>query len=438
MNVARLNCSHGDWPTRRQWVKWIRELSPAIAPVGILVDLQGPKFRIGELSGGMMTVAAGRTLTVGPREATIPITQANVLRELKSGTRLLLGDGNVELKLGKCMGENYSATAMSGGIVRSRQGITLVGRVFHCEALTPKDHKDIKEAASCDADYIALSYVHTASDIRKLRKAVDKYDKTILLCAKIETRDAVKNIDEIAQDVDIVMVARGDMGLQMEIEEVPMAQKRIIEHSTRFGKPVITATQMLESMISNPRPTRAEATDVANAILDGTDAVMLSGETAAGQYPVECVRTMVRIAERTESHFDRTQIEEDFVERALSSISRTEAVAHSVVDLSKLVRPCAIITTTASGQTAKLVAKFRPRSPILCATWSKKVQAQLAVVWGIEAALVPIPKTTEAAMNSAMRVFQGTKSLRKGDLAILTAGVPVGLGQTNLILTKVV
>lgn len=439
MNVARLNCSHGDWDTRKRWVRWIRDLSSDISPVAILADLQGPKFRIGEIPGGMMTVAAGHALTVGPREATIPIHQKEVLKELKTGGRLLLGDGNVELRLGVSTGENFKATAMSGGIVRSRQGVTLVGRVFECNPLTRKDFTDIKEACACGVDFIALSYVHTAQDIQKLRKQVDKYDKSILLCAKIETRAAVRNIDEIANAADIVMVARGDMGLQMEIEEIPMAQKRIIEHSTRLGKPVITATQMLESMISNPRPTRAETTDVANAILDGTDAVMLSGETAAGQYPLECVRTMARIAERTECHFDCTQIEQDYHERALATISHTEAVAHAAVDLSRVTRSCAIVTTTTSGQTARLVAKFRPRSPILCATWTKRVQAQMAVIWGVQAAIIPSSKDTEQAAESAIRIFEKARCLRKGDLAILTAGVPVGVaGRTNLILTKVV
>ena len=438
MNVARLNCSHGDWETRRRWVKWIRELSTDIGPVGILADLQGPKFRIGEIPGTMMTVTAGHVLTVGPKDATIPIIQKEVLQELKPGGRLLLGDGNVELKLGKSAGGNFKATAMSGGIVRSRQGVTLVGKSFHCESLTPKDFKDIKEACACGVDFIALSYVHTAEDIQKLRKEVDKYDKSILLCAKIETRAAVNNIADIVAAVDTVMVARGDMGLQMPIEEVPIAQKKIIEHCTRLGKPVITATQMLESMINNPRPTRAETTDVANAILDGSDAVMLSAETASGQYPEECVRTMAHIAERIEPHLDRTRIEHDFHERALSSISHTEAVAHSVVNLSQLIKSCAIVTTTTSGQTARLVAKFRPRAPILCATWSKRVQAQMAMVWGVQASLIPAPKDTDAAINNAVKIFERSKLLQKGDLAILTAGVPVGTGKTNLILTKVV
>ncbi|MEA2554619.1 MAG: pyruvate kinase [Fimbriimonadaceae bacterium] len=439
MNVARLNCSHGDWDTRRRWVKWIRELSPGIAPIAILVDLQGPKFRIGEVPGGLMTVAAGQTLTVGPQEATIPIIQPEVLKELDSNCRLLLGDGNVELKLGRQLGANFEAKAVSGGTVRSRQGITIVGRTFECSCLTDKDRADIKEAAACDVDYIALSYVHHALDVEELRREVDQYDTEIRLCAKIETRAAVKEIDDIAKAVDLVMVARGDLGLQMEIEEVPIAQKRIIEHSTRLGKPVITATQMLESMISNPRPTRAEATDVANAILDGTDALMLSAETAAGQYPIECVKTMVRIAEHTEPYFDRTRIENDFHERATHSITHTEAVAHSVVDLSQFIKPRAIITTTTSGQTSRLVSKFRPRAPILCVTWSTKVQAQMAVVWGVTAALIPAPENTDDAIKHALEVFVSAKRLKTGDLAVLTAGVPVGVaGHTNLILTKVV
>lgn len=439
MNVARLNCSHGDWDTRRKWVGWLREMSTPISPVAILADLQGPKFRIGELPGGMITVKAGQSLTVGPNAATLPITQPEILRELSPNGRLLLGDGNVELKLGRQEGTNFSATVMSGGVVRSRQGVTLVGRVFECSALTEKDYEDIREAAACGVDYIALSYVHSANDVKELRAEVDKYDPAILLCAKIETRAAVRDIASIAAEVDSLMVARGDMGLQMEIEEVPLAQKRIIEHATRLGKPVITATQMLESMISNPRPTRAEATDVANAILDGTDAVMLSAETASGQYPLECVRMMARIAEKTEVCLDRTRLEQDFDERALNSISHTEAVAHAVVDLSALVKPKAIVTTTTSGQTSRLVSKFRPKAPILCATWSKRVHSQMALLWGVESALIPIPETTDGAVEDALKAFVEARVLRKGDLAILTAGVPVGVaGHTNLILTKVV
>jgi pyruvate kinase len=438
MNVARLNCSHGDWETKRRWIKWIRELNPEYGRVAILADLQGPKFRLGDIEGGSIELVPDQSVSIGP-SGDLPVTQEDVLGALCPNCRVLLGDGNVEIKLGQAKGENWDAKAVSGGAVRSRQGVTVVGRSFKCEVITDKDREDLAEATAAGVDYIALSYVRDADDINALRKLVNERDDSIRLCAKIETKEALKNIEEIVRAVDLVMVARGDLGLQMDFEEVPIAQKRIIQMCTRIGKPVITATQMLESMITAPRPTRAEATDVANAILDGTDALMLSGETAAGQYPVECVRTLVKIAEEVEKHLDRAAIERDFRERLKEGVSATEAVAHAVSDLAAFTRPDAILTTTTSGQTARLVSKFRPKVPIYCATWSTRVQAQMAVVWGVEALCVPLPTTTDEVIEHAIDAFFRAKRLKSGDEIIVTAGVPAGsAGNTNLILTQTV
>lgn len=430
MNVARLNCSHGDWDTKRRWIDWIRKHSPDVAPIGILADLQGPKFRLGVLPEGVREIRAGEQLTVGP-SADLPIHQQDILAVMGPGDRILLGDGDIEIRVGVAQGENFAARAISGGVVKSKQGVTLVGKVFHTSCLTDKDLKDIEEACAAGVDFIALSYVHRASDIRDLREHVERHRRGIRLCAKIETRDAVKNIHEIAVESDLVMVARGDMGLQMDIEDVPLAQKTIIRAARRAGKPVITATQMLESMTNAPRPTRAEATDVANAILDGTDAVMLSGETAAGKYPLEAVRYMARIAEKAEGTFDDRPLLEIDSERT----DEGTAIAHAVARLAKMIRPKAILTTTTSGQTARLVSKYRPRVPILCATWNSSTYRQMAAVWGVEAVHMGLPSSTDEQIEQAIEAFTRRKRLKLGDTIIVSAGVPAGTpGNTNLIM----
>ncbi len=439
MNVARINCSHGDWDTRRRWIEWIRELSPEVGPIAILADLQGPKFRIGELAPEGIVLTPGQTVTLGEGDVQIPIVQSEILTAMSGGGRLLMGDGEIELRLTSHRGSRHEAKVVSGGVLKSRKGVTLVGKVFDVPALTDKDRVDALEAVKAGVDIIAQSYVKSAADVKELRDMVCSIDDSIALCAKIEMRQGIKDLANILDVVDIVMVARGDMGLQMEIEDVPIMQKRIIQACTSCGTPVITATQMLESMISAPRPTRAEATDVANAVLDGSDAIMLSAETSIGKYPVECVRMMARIAEKAEAIYDREKIERDFVERTGSGVGLTDAISHSVSRLAHLIRPKAIVTTTTSGQTPRLVSKFRPKAPILCATWNDRTYHQMGVVWGVEAIKVPPPKGTEDAIQTAIDEFRKLKRLKVGDMVIITAGVPAGTpGNTNLILTQVV
>jgi pyruvate kinase len=439
MNVARINCSHGDWETRRQWVAWIRELSPSIAPVAILFDLQGPKFRIGELPEEGLELRPGQVVTLGREGADIPVHQPEILAALGKKGRLLLGDGEIELQMMVDDTEPFDARVVNGGRLKSRKGVTMVGKVFDVPALTAKDRVDAEEAMLAGADMIALSYVKNASDVRELREIVDRHDPDVAICAKIEMRQGIKDLDNILRVVDVVMVARGDMGLQMDIEDVPIMQKQIINECTEAGTPVITATQMLESMINLPRPTRAEATDVANAILDGTDAIMLSAETSVGKYPFECVRTMVRIAEKVELIYDRAKIEREFQAKVVTGVGHQDAIAHAVSDLAHLIKPDAILTTSTSGQTPRLVSKFRPKAPILCATWRDKTYHQMAVVWGVEAIKVAKPESTDQEIRTATREFIGCKRLKKGDLIIVTAGVPAGQpGNTNLILTQVV
>lgn len=442
MNVARINCSHGDWEARLRWVQWIREQSPKVAPIAILADLQGPKFRIGDVADGRILLETGAVVTIGNSTGvTIPIHQHEILEAISPNARLLLGDGEIELRVVTALTSGtFEARVVTGGPISNRKGVTLVGKVFDVPALTDKDREDVVAAAAAGVDYIALSYVKSAADVRQLRRLVDDLGgKHIGLCAKIEMRQGIKELDEILKLVDLVMVARGDMGLQMEIEQVPLMQKHIICECTVSGKPVITATQMLESMINSPRPTRAEATDVANAVLDGTDALMLSGETAAGKFPIECVRTMVRIAEAAEAHYDRRRLELEFAERAKVGVGHTDAIAHAVSEIAQLVRPKAIICTTTSGQTPRLVSKFRPKPPILCATWDKATHHKLAVVWGVESFQIPLPSSTDAIIRDATDELLRQRRIKVGDMVIITAGVPAGSpGNTNMIVTETV
>ncbi len=442
MNVARLNCSHGDWPTKRRWIAWLRELSPAIAPVAILADLQGPKFRVGDLPNNAVDLPTGTTVTVGaPVEGVacaVPILQEEILNVMRPGDRLLLGDGEIEIKLGASIAPYaWRGKMVVGGTLKSRKGVTVVARQFDVPALSEKDIEDLEEAVAAGCDMIALSYVKHAADVLALREHLRRLESPARVCAKIETREAIRDLESILPVVDIVMVARGDMGLQMDIEEVPPAQKHIIERCSAIGVPVITATQMLESMVTNPRPTRAEAGDVFNAVLDGTDAVMLSGETAAGMYPTECVRTMARLAEEGESRFDRYRIERRV--KARVDVQPTDAIAQAVATLERQIRARAILTTSTSGQTPRLVSKYRPHAPILCATDNPTTARFLAVVWGVEAALIPDAVFADDVFPAAMETFRRAKRLKAGDVVVFTAGVPAGVpGNTNLIMVQTV
>jgi pyruvate kinase len=438
MNVARINCSHGDWETRRRWITWIRELSPKVGPVAVMVDLQGPKFRIGDLPGGGILLETGHVVRIGMGpDVAVPIDQPEILHAMKAHGRLLLGDGEIELRILGAAGQtSFDAKVVVGGTLSGHKGVTLVGKAFDVPALTPKDMADAEEAVRSGADAVALSYVKSAADVRELRRVLDRLGSEAAICAKIEMKQGIHDLEEILHVVDFVMVARGDMGLQMEIEDVPFVQKRIIRECTRAGRPVITATQMLESMIHVPRPTRAEATDVANAVLDGTDALMLSGETATGAFPIESVRTMARIAEKAEGFFDRTLIEREFHDRH-GNQNRTDAIAHAACNLSHFCNSRAILCSSTSGQTPRLLSKFRPSVPILCVSPTEATRRRMAFVWGVEAAPIPPATSTDETVRDAIDVFFREKRLKIGDVVVVTAGVPPGVaGNTNMILTE--
>lgn len=439
MDMARLNCSHGDWESKGAWIEWLRENAPQIA---VLADLQGPKFRIGDMGEGL-ELEPETMVTVGEGGAQIPIDQPEILAAMEPGADLLLGDGEIELRIVAVAGKNrFEARVVNGGLLKSRKGVTLVGKVFDTPSLTRKDLDDVREAVGRGVDFVALSYVKSAADLRELRRVIDRMPggAGIRLCAKIETPAAVDDLPNILKVADVIMVARGDLGLQMAMDEVPIIQKSIIEACTWAGVPVITATQMLESMIENPRPTRAEATDIANAVLDGTDALMLSGETAAGKHPIECVRTMARIALTAETRFDRLRIDAAWRARVKEgSVDHTDAIAHAVGSLAGQLAPAAVVTTTTSGLTPRRVSKFRPGVPILCATYDDRTRRQLGIVWGVEAITMPLAESTDETVQGAIDAFLRAGRLQCGDLVIVTAGVPAGhAGNTNLIMTQVV
>lgn len=439
MNVARLNCSHGEWSDKRQWIDWIRKHNRSIAPIGIMADLQGPKFRIGAIDPSGIAIKAGQIVTVGHEGgALIPLDEGPIWDGIEPGRRVLLGDGDIELRIQAVDGGLAQARVISGGIVHGRRGITVSHKSFLVPCITSKDLGDIREAAEAGVDFIALSYVRSGADMLELRRLVDQYDPSIRLVAKVETPEALKDIDGIIRASDVVMVARGDLGLQMSLEDVPVAQKKIIHRCAIHGRPVITATQMLESMMKNPRPTRAEASDVANAIFDGTDAVMLSGETAAGDYPVETVETMARIARKAETmaSLDQRLIDQD-KDRPIGTA--TDAVAASAVKLADALKAKAIVCSSTSGLTPRLVSRHRPAAPIYCCTWNHRTQQILSMNWGVRAVYDDLPQTGDEAVETAIQAFVKRKKLKAGDRVVVVAGIPAGQpGHTNLILVRTV
>ncbi|MCS7220273.1 MAG: pyruvate kinase [Anaerolineae bacterium] len=425
MDVARLNFSHGDHAMYKEIVGRIRAASEQSKhPVGILMDLQGPKLRVGAiLPGGVrLDVGAEVALTTEPiigRPGRVPVQFADLPRVVRPGDRVLLDDGLLELQVRSIREDEVICEVITGGTLTSHKGMNLPQVPLDIPTITEKDQEDLRFAIAYQADWIALSFVRTAADVHDLKamiKALCGPEQPPLVVAKIERPEAVANLDEIIEAADAIMVARGDLGIETSPEAVPMIQKTIIAKCNQAGVPVITATQMLESMVRNPRPTRAEASDVANAVLDGTDAIMLSGETAIGMYPVEAVRTMACIAEAAE--------------RCLSPTLRTprqphviaEAVAHAGVDLAMLLEAKAILAPTVSGYTARLLSRLRPCCPIIAVTPNPIIQRQLTLYWGVEPLLSPRAADTDSMIAGAVRAAQEHGYVRQGDLVVITAG----------------
>lgn len=442
--VLRLNYSHGTQAQQAARAEMARAIARELGiHIGILADLQGPKMRIGDIPGGSVILREGVTvvLTAQPTpgaEGQIPFAEPEVLADIRPGARILLDDGALELRAVGADEGGVSAQVVVGGVLSSRKGVALPDTEVRLASLTAKDRDDARAAVAAGVDFVALSFVRSAAnveDLRGLLRGLGAEDMPIV--AKIEKREALARFPEILTVADAIMVARGDLGVEIPPEDVPIHQKAIVRQCNAAGKPVIIATQMLQSMIDNPRPTRAEASDVANAILDGADAVMLSGETAVGHYPVDAVAMMSKIGRATEAHFPYAARLWEASEARATTI--TDAISQATCEIAQELGAKAIIASTRSGHTARMVAKYRPQTPILAPTPDLKVAARLALAWGVEPLLVPQFDTTDEMIAQAVNAAKGRGWVHPGDVVVITAGVPIGgTGRTNMLKVHVV
>ena len=438
MNVARINFSHGTHAQHAETVARVRRVAEEMGrPIAILGDLQGPRIRIGALSQPF-ELAEGRELVLAPEadahDAEIPVTYALLADDVAAGDRILVDDGLLEFVVLAVADRRVRVRVVHGGLLKSHKGMNLPGVQVSAPSITDKDREDVRFAIEQGLEYLALSFVRRAEDIAGLRALLPR---DMLIVAKIEKDSALENIESIVRESDGVMVARGDLGVELPFEEVPFAQKRIIAIANKLGRPVITATQMLESMITHPRPTRAEASDVANAILDGTDAVMLSAETAAGEFPRLAVEAMTRIIREIERQ-RRAQPPEAWRE-AGGVVSNEFAIAAASAAAVRMLNAPVLIVFTKSGFSARIVASQRPGVPILVLTDIPRTYRQLALVWGVIPELVPHAATYEAMVRTALDVVRRRGLAHAGDRVIVTAGVPFDVpGTTNTLKVETV
>ncbi len=433
MDAARLNFSHGDRKEHRHRIRMIRqEAVKAGRHIAIIQDLQGPKLRVGDMKDGAITLRPGSEVAVTTRTVIgtsdmISVTYRRLVKDLQEGDRILLDDGRLELRVIRKNGGILRCKVLTGGILRSHKGVNLPGTHLSLPSVSQKDKEDLLFGAEQGVDYIALSFVRSAEDIVSTRRFIRTLSRQTPIIAKIEKPEAVENLDEIISAADGIMVARGDLGVEVSPEQVPLLQKAIISACNRAEKPVITATQMLESMIENPQPTRAEASDVANAILDGTDCVMLSGETAMGKYPVQAVEVMNRIAVQAETSV--CPIPPD-----MHVATAGESVAHAACRAAEEQQASAIVAFTQSGSTALLVSKHRPAVSIIAATPVARIARLVSLYWGVMPILVKTKRTTDDMITSVERAMLRQKIVEAQDLIVITAGVPVGVeGSTNMM-----
>ena len=436
MDVARLNFSHGTQTEHLEVITTVRRIAERLGKsIAILQDLAGLKIRIGEIASGAVMLEAGAPFTLTTRQVLgsrqeVSVDYPHLTEDVQRGDRLLLSDGDLELEVIGTTGEDVHCRVITGGTLASRKGINLPARSITTPTVTDKDRDDLTFGLRHGVDYVAQSFVRTAADVLEVRGMIHGHGSTVPLIAKIETQDALTNIDEIIDSVDGVMVARGDLGVAVPLATVPRLQKMLIAKANRAGKPVITATQMLRSMQDSPRPTRAEVTDVANAVLDGTDAIMLSEETAIGRFPLEAVRMMAAIASDAESVFPF----EAWIHRFETGGPLPDAVARAACSMAADIDAAAIVTCTQSGGTARRVARYRPRAPILAPTPHAETYRRLALVWGITPLLNQSQLTTDDLIVGALGAALASTRVQRGDTVVITAGVPVGRpGMTNLI-----
>ena len=443
MNVARLNFSHGDYDEHRNRIETIRDIREKLdQPIAIILDTKGPEIRTRDFEGGEATLKEGSEFVLRPgdepgNENGCSITHDRLASEVKKGDVILIDDGLIKLTVRRIEGDSVVTIVENGGVVKNKKGINIPGVDISLPILTDKDKSDLLFGIREQVDFIAASFVRNKEDVFAIREFLDENGgENIHIISKIENTHAVENLDEIIAASDGVMVARGDLGVEIPAEQVPIVQKDIIKKCNFVGKPVITATQMLDSMMKNPRPTRAEVTDVYNAILDGTDAVMLSGETAAGSYPIEAVQTMGRIAESAEMHLKRNfRSSRKYVDEE----SLTSAVSLAAVKLATDLDAKAILTPTGSGYTAKRIAKYRPNCDIIAFSDREYIRRRLSVVWGVETLSMRVFTDAYALTRSIVRKAEKAGYLRTGDIAVMTAGIPLGVrGTTNTLRVETV
>ena len=438
MNVARFNFSHGSYEEHKGRLDNLKAIRAELGkPVAALLDTKGPEIRLKEFKNGVEMLEAGQTFTLTTREVEgtkeiCSITYKDLPQDVHEGGTIMLDDGLIKLRITNVTDTDITCEVLNSGKIKNKKGVNVPGVHLSMPYLSQRDRDDIIFGVQQGFDFIAASFVRTAQDVYDIRNLLNEYDSNICIIAKIENREGVNNIDSILAAADAVMVARGDLGVEIDFTELPGIQKNIIERSFSFGKPIVTATQMLDSMIVNPRPTRAETSDVANAIYDGTSAIMLSGETAAGAYPVEALKTMSAIAERTENevHYRDNRL----VDAGNGQISVSDATAHAACLTAKDVNASAIVTVSESGNTARLLSKYRPAQPIIACVMNEQVQRQLAISWGITPLMMALAHSTDELIEMSTSLAKENGYLHDGELAVVTAGVPVGVsGTTNMI-----
>ena len=438
MNVARFNFSHGSHEEHLGRLEKLKALREELGkPVAALLDTKGPEIRLKDFKNGVENLVAGQTFTLTTRDVEgtneiCSITYKDLPMDVEPNGTIMLDDGLIKLQIQTVNDTDIVCTVLNNGKIKNKKGVNVPGVHLSMPYMSQRDKDDIIFGIQQGYDFIAASFVRTAQDVYDIRNLLNQYDSNIRIIAKIENREGVNNIDSILAAADAVMVARGDLGVEIDFTELPGIQKTIIDRSFSFGKPIVTATQMLDSMIVNPRPTRAEISDVANAIYDGTSAIMLSGETAAGAYPVEALKTMSAIAERTEQegfHLRGRQMDSN-----PGKISVSDATAHAACLTARDVNAAAIVTVSESGTTARLLSKYRPQQPIIACVMREQVQRQLSLSWGITPLMMSLAHSTDELIEMSTALAKENGFLHNGELAVVTAGVPVGIsGTTNMI-----
>lgn len=440
MNVARFNFSHGSH--KEQLVKYNRVLKVRKElglPVATLLDTKGPEIRLRDFEGGKVELVSGQQFVLTTEEIMgtaerATISYKNLKNDINVGTTILIDDGLIEMTVEEIKGEDIVCKVINGGFVSNHKGVNVPGAILSMPYISEVDLADIVFGVEHGFDFIAASFVRTREDIQEVRKIVEDRGSKIKIIAKIENMQGIQNLEEIINVADGIMVARGDMGVEIPLEEVPILQKKMIKMAVAQGKHVITATQMLESMIKNPRPTRAEATDIANAIYDGTTAIMLSGESAAGLYPVEAVKTMSRIAERAEQDIDYRGRMQRVKEDRQETPDITTAISYATCSVASDLNAAAIITVTMSGFTANMIARYKPGCQIIGCTLDEKVYRQLNLLWGVKPVMIQKERTTDALFEEAVFKAKQAGLVKTGDTVVITAGVPLGVvGKTDMI-----